>query len=518
MLHDPMRTHSRATIVGVCLAALGLLGFLIWGILSPKPKAPTEDGIVIGKPSGQVYVLIAKPDKKLIPVFNLASARLLLMAQQQDEASAGRRQRAGRAGQRRPTEVVDADRGRRQRAAGHPREPQGRHRGRPGPAAERGPAHRVPLDGVRPVHPRPGPEPTRRRRTRSRPRSSPGVKRPRGRAAAEPVAAGARPGRRDLPRLPHAGHGEPAEHEHGPRRRSTSTDRTGAAAALDLDRTSSRATITTGMLNAIPEKAALKSPGIAGRGDRLRQSTSTTRTWKVGSVFRCERAGDVHQVLRGAEERHPGDQAVHRRPDPVLRTTRAATGSPRSARTVIASAPRPDDDRRLDVPGARHRGARPGELPGRLPRLELHRLRATTPRRSRRCTSASSCPASRWTPRASRSRSPISTPSADGVRIDHFYMPPGRGAVVRQATSPEDFDARADHADLRPRREVRRAGPGRPRPGSGLDDQKPAPQNIIQLLPDGASLSVKDVSRATTRHRSGRGSTRPRTRTAQGGG
>src|SRR5690349_1214204 len=86
MLHDPMRTHSRATVVGVCIAGIGLIGFLIWGILAPQAKAPTSDGIVIGKPSGQVYVLLAKPDRKLIPVFNLASARLLLMAQQQEGA------------------------------------------------------------------------------------------------------------------------------------------------------------------------------------------------------------------------------------------------------------------------------------------------------------------------------------------------------------------------------------------------------------------------------------------------
>ncbi len=92
MLHDPMRTHSRATVVGVCIAAIGLVGFLIFGILKPAAKAPTSDGIVIGKPSGQVYVLLTKPDRKLVPVFNLASARLLLLAQQeeqQQQASAG---------------------------------------------------------------------------------------------------------------------------------------------------------------------------------------------------------------------------------------------------------------------------------------------------------------------------------------------------------------------------------------------------------------------------------------------
>src|SRR5689334_11173968 len=74
MLHDPMRTHTRATVVGVCLAAVGLVGFLVWGLLSSSPTLPTQNGIVISKESGTVYVLLNNP-RKLIPTFNLASAR-----------------------------------------------------------------------------------------------------------------------------------------------------------------------------------------------------------------------------------------------------------------------------------------------------------------------------------------------------------------------------------------------------------------------------------------------------------
>lgn len=83
MLHDPLRTHTRATIVGVILGMVGLLGFLIFGILKPSPKPSDSDGIVIGKESAQVYVLTDNP-RMLIPTFNLASARLLLMARQQN--------------------------------------------------------------------------------------------------------------------------------------------------------------------------------------------------------------------------------------------------------------------------------------------------------------------------------------------------------------------------------------------------------------------------------------------------
>jgi hypothetical protein len=80
MLHDPMRTHSRATMVGVVLAAVGVLGFVIVGLLSPAPTVP-DSGIIIAEPSGTVYVVSGNP-KTLTPTFNLASARLLLLAQE----------------------------------------------------------------------------------------------------------------------------------------------------------------------------------------------------------------------------------------------------------------------------------------------------------------------------------------------------------------------------------------------------------------------------------------------------
>src|SRR5439155_22501396 len=56
----------------------------VWGLLSPDPKPPDQDGIVISKQTGQVYVYISNP-RQLIPTFNLASARLLLVARQQNQ-------------------------------------------------------------------------------------------------------------------------------------------------------------------------------------------------------------------------------------------------------------------------------------------------------------------------------------------------------------------------------------------------------------------------------------------------
>lgn len=82
MLHDPMRSHGRATVVGFLLGLLGMVGFVVFGLLSPAPSVPDAPGIVIGKTSGQIYV-VSGPQKTLTPTFNLASARLLLMSQPQ---------------------------------------------------------------------------------------------------------------------------------------------------------------------------------------------------------------------------------------------------------------------------------------------------------------------------------------------------------------------------------------------------------------------------------------------------
>ena len=79
MLHDPMRSHKRATVVSVILGAVGLIGFAVFGLFSPSQSLPSS-GIVIGAQSGQVYV-VSKNPYQLIPVFNVASARLLLMVE-----------------------------------------------------------------------------------------------------------------------------------------------------------------------------------------------------------------------------------------------------------------------------------------------------------------------------------------------------------------------------------------------------------------------------------------------------
>src|SRR5690625_3801293 len=91
MLHDPMGTHKRATIVGVVLACIGVIGFLVWGLFGGKGSVPDAGSVVIGKDSGSVYVVTKddKASKRLIPMLNIASAKLLVMAQSGDGGYSG---------------------------------------------------------------------------------------------------------------------------------------------------------------------------------------------------------------------------------------------------------------------------------------------------------------------------------------------------------------------------------------------------------------------------------------------
>jgi type VII secretion protein EccB len=105
MLHDPMRSHKRSTVVGAILGVVGLVGFLLFGVLKPAPTVPPS-GIVIAQPSGQVYVVSQNPHE-LIPVFNVASGRLLLAAQQQQQQGQQGQGAAGSSGgQSAPTVVT----------------------------------------------------------------------------------------------------------------------------------------------------------------------------------------------------------------------------------------------------------------------------------------------------------------------------------------------------------------------------------------------------------------------------
>ena len=77
MLHEPMRTHLRAAAVGLIIGVLGVAAFFVVGLFSPDDDV-TSAQIVVGKQSGAIYVVQNAEPRRLVPVRNLASARLLL--------------------------------------------------------------------------------------------------------------------------------------------------------------------------------------------------------------------------------------------------------------------------------------------------------------------------------------------------------------------------------------------------------------------------------------------------------
>lgn len=72
MLHDPMKSQSRAYAVGLVLALVVLAGCGVLALLRPQDKIGNNT-ILIGKESGGVYVVIGDT---VHPALNLASARL----------------------------------------------------------------------------------------------------------------------------------------------------------------------------------------------------------------------------------------------------------------------------------------------------------------------------------------------------------------------------------------------------------------------------------------------------------
>lgn len=74
MLHDPMRSHMRALVVGITFALLLTGGCAVYGLIKPAGSVG-DSKIIAGKDSGGMYVMVGDT---LHPVLNLASARLII--------------------------------------------------------------------------------------------------------------------------------------------------------------------------------------------------------------------------------------------------------------------------------------------------------------------------------------------------------------------------------------------------------------------------------------------------------
>jgi type VII secretion protein EccB len=483
MLHEPMRMHTRATIAGVCVAAIGVVGFLIWGLLSPDPKPPNEDGIVISKQSGQVYVLISQP-RQLIPTFNLASARLLLVARQQQQ---GQAQQGGTAAQlpsgtstdlKEPTmvdekELRDIPRGR--------------------------------LTGIQN-----GPDllPNKDQRIDARwavcdkYQLDPSLNNPASEHRWETTVLG---GVADLGR-------ELAEAEallvQAPNkvvylvyRTPTDANITNANAVraeVDMSDKTVRAAlklaeqdvrqISTGLLNAIPEAPKLAAPGIPGRDTT--PDGFDIKDLKVGEVFSIERAGQKPEYYVVHKN---GIESIKQTTADLIRFTKSIdTGITRVSPDELAGVPPQNAINDTKSPEVQPEVLKAVQWPVACLGWNLAGEGDNTDHHTAVHVGSADVPLPKKPDGSTHQAISISTPSADGQRIDHFFMPPGRAAVVRGSTSREDFNKGPIY--LVSDRGVKYGVPDVATAATlGLADQRPAPDSIMRLLPSGASLNTRDV-------------------------
>lgn len=80
LLHEEIRGQRRVVVCGVALAMLGLVAAFAYAKFVPRPAWQTQE-VVAGKQSGRLFAVIHQPDR-LVPVANLAAARLVLYAAQ----------------------------------------------------------------------------------------------------------------------------------------------------------------------------------------------------------------------------------------------------------------------------------------------------------------------------------------------------------------------------------------------------------------------------------------------------
>lgn len=481
MLHDPMRTHSRATIVGVCLAALGVLGFVIVGFLSPKPAVP-DSGIIIAEPSGTVYVVSGNP-KSLTPTFNLASARLLVLAQanpdQGGEGGGATDVDTPAAAPDNPTVIADKDLKDipKRQLTGIPNGPQ-----------------LLPADDQRikdfwAVCDKILVDPTRPDGNNKVGIETSVV------AGVENLDRELRDGesllvqaRNNKTYLIYRTPTDANQPNANAVRAEVDMNKASVKSAMKLD-TSAIRQISTGLLNAIPEVKALTAPQISGG------STSMNLGLPIGSVFSVSLAGDAKTYYVIQRDRI---EEIKQTTADLIRYEKSPGGAdiPAISPEKISSLPKAksaDDrsapDRVPQVLKAQSTGSSvaclrwslQGSGPGRDQHTSLH-ISGDVP-------TPNDAQGTKMQPLK------IATPSADGQKIDNFFMPPGLSAVARGSSSKEDFERGPIY--LVSDRGVKYGIPDTRTAGAlGLAKQSPAPDAIVRLLPDGASLSVKDVNRS----------------------
>ncbi|QFZ23448.1 type VII secretion protein EccB [Saccharothrix syringae] len=492
MLHDPMRTHSRATAVGVLLGIIGMIGFLIFGFFSPDPQVDGETRIAISKETGQVYVVREGEPRTLIPMTNLASARLLLLAQQQPDKS-----QAGASGSDAP--AGSATQGAPQVAGGEPKLvsekalaklPKGRLTGIPdGPDVLPAPADRIGADWS-------VCDELSLDESLNDP-SSPG-------RFTTTVLAGYSGGDQVLDGnqalLVRAGTDDKQAYliykaPVNSKITSTSTvrakvdlSRAEVVTALNLNGRRPRA-ISSGLLNAIPEAKPLVAPEITGRDQPVTYVSG--ENLRVGDVIEVARTGDdpVFYVALGN-----GLQEISRAVGDLIRAKYAQGAKPRQV--DIARINNAQKVEVLDFADY------PSEVPDVLEANQNNRVvclgwqakdvNSGNKSQHTRVTISPSLPIPGDVAPVS-----INQVGATGEVVSQFAMAPGKAAVVRSATSTQDFATGPIH--LITGRGVKYGIPDTVTAGAlglGQNGFTPGPESILRLLPNGPQLNRTDASRS----------------------
>jgi type VII secretion protein EccB len=259
--------------------------------------------------------------------------------------------------------------------------------------------------------------------------------------------------------------------------------------ALNLGQKKPRA-VSTGLLNAIPEAKELVAPQIPGRGDNVTYVQG--ESLKVGAVIEVRRAGtdsEFHVVLKD------GLQKISRAAADLLRAAYAQGAEPKLVDIArINSAPPVEQLDFADYPPDVPEILDPTNQNNRVICLNWQAQNVTSDNKSQhtRVTIAPTLPIL-----ANVVPVEINQTGATGEVVSQFVMAPGKSAVVRSATSTQDFASGPIH--LVTGRGVKYGIPDVITSGAlglGADGFSPGPESILRLLPNGPQLNRNDASRS----------------------
>ncbi|MBP2476179.1 type VII secretion protein EccB [Crossiella equi] len=458
MLHEPTRTQARATVVGAILAAVCVLGFMIYGFLSPAGAPPKDGGIVISKQSGAVYVMLTNP-KMLVATPNMASARLLLMAM------------GGQVQQDGPTTVDESSLTGVSRGAftGIPGAPELLPTQDQRVSPDWGVCDSLTLD-----------------QSDNQPELNPDVL---------TTAFG---GVTDLGRklnpneglllkdatgnvhLVYANPGSQGLAGHGFVRAKLDMKNQAVLDALRIGDTVPRK-VSTSLLNAIQEVKPIKAPDVTGKGETPRYSMGGN---KIGSVVRYENADSGYSyflLLSDGVQEIPSAVAALMR-----QSNSSSTDWPAVQPSLVTQAGKSQNP--VDIK----------DFPTAIPKIVPVATATTTClswtlKDNKQITSIGVATA---TPTPNKDLKPVQLAQADGngEAVDQFFMPPGKAAVVRSSTGDNNLNGPIYLVSDRgvkfsvPSVEVAK--------GLGLGEQFPlAPETILTTLPSGPALDPKDAAR-----------------------